>query len=396
MRLNLSLVSVMALLCLAAPFLLHAQSPSETAEIMERTQRVLQDPGAHVPNPDSLGANAATDAQMQIAEELTRMSMESMYDSAGIDAKREGNIETAVLVTFGNDPSTDDMRGFARTLAGDETTLVLQGLPVGMRSIDEVAIFISQVNQNIEGAPGLVIDPRPFRAAGIEVAPTVMVLKDGKPELWAKGVSDPDWLMERYERGQRGDLGVHGSVDKVAEKDFTEEIKDRIAKVDWEKKKARARNSFWEHREFVDLPVATRPDAFTFELKYAVGKDMYNNKGELLAAKGTQIEPLKHIPGNFYLVIFDATEPDQVHTAKLIGEQCPPNKRLKYIATRIDSSEDGWEEKVRVENVLGEHVYLLEDFYAQRLQLRYVPALVTSEKQKVRVDEFPPVRTGEE
>jgi len=353
MRLKLSLLTAVALLSFAAPFLLHAQSPDGTTEILERSKKVLQNPGKHLTNPESLGVNTATQEQMEIANEITRLSMKSMYDSAGIDAEPEGNIETAVLVTFGKTPNVDDMRGFARTLAGDETTLALQGLPAGMRSIDEVAVFISQVNQGIEGAPGLVIDPRPFRTAGIEVAPTVMVLKDGKPELWAKGVSDPEWIMERYSRGQRGDLGIHGSVEKVAEKDFSEEIKDRIAKIDWEKKKARARNSFWEHRKFVDLPVATKTNAFTFELKYAVGKDMHNNKGELLAAKGDVIEPLKHIPGNFYLVVFDATDPDQVHTAKLIGDQCPSHKRLKYIATKIDSSEDGWEEKVRVEDVLG-------------------------------------------
>lgn len=382
---------ILAALLFVAPLSYASQSKDDA--VLLRSGLIQANPEAFAKMPQTKASGQHQQWAQDLAN-ISRQTLQSQYDEkrAAAQAALEPAEEVHILVTFGPSGNPERLRGLMRALVGEDVTLAVRGLPAGMTRIDELVLAMGQLGQGISNAPGMILDPRLFRHTGASGAPTILVTKDGKPQLWAAGVTDPQWIMERYEKGDRGDLGIHGSTEAIAEKDLTQEIAERIAKVDWEAKKAQAAKRYWGHQRFLDLPVATEPRAVEFTLEYQIQKDIYGSEGEVLARAGERINPLSRVAGQFYLVIFDASDPAQLKAARAIGQAAPEGKRLKYLATRMDTGEDGWEEKVRIEDYLDAPLYFVNQEQIERLRVQNIPAIVEAAGQSIRVTEIPPQR----
>jgi conjugal transfer pilus assembly protein TraW len=407
---------ILTALLIAAPFSF-AQNADE--DWLSRSKAIMADPQSYAtvptvqgPNKNHYGSN--TKKSDSVSRKPEPLSREDINDSAPIETdmaieniaaeigtvsrdlllkafldQEERPLEIVILITFGSPVETEHIRGLLQSLTGENVTLAIQGLPVGYTKVDKTALLMASLQKGIESPPGLVIDPRFFEKTGSTLSPTIVVQQGGEPLLWASGVSDPDWILRRYHQGDRGNLGIYGTTEKVAEKNFKQEIAERLARINWEEKKDEATHNFWKSYPYIDLPVATRFRAFEFELSYLIDKDITGKDGQVLARAGQKINPVSIISGSFYLVVFDATDPKQILLAKEIGTGAPKGKRVKYLATKLNFSEDGWEEKSRIENLLDAPLYFISLQQSQILHLKKIPASVETSGQLVRVTEYP-------
>lgn len=365
---------------------------------LTRSQQIMADPESYMQTPlqqESVPQKQVTPQHEQIAAELAKKSQQALLEKyiKQEQGKTESKLDVVLMVTFGKPVDKDGMRALMRSMAGEDVTLAIQGLPVGMRRIDEVVSLMGTIGDGIKGSPGLVIDPRHFEKTNTTTSPTIVVEMKGEPLVWAQGVSDPAWILDRYNHGERGDLGVYGSVEEVTEKSLTQEIHERIAKIDWEKKKAQAGKRFWQNRQYLDVPVTTRPRAFEFTLEYEIHEDMPGKDGELMARAGDKINPVTMISGSFYLVVFDASDSLQLAKAKELGANASTGKHVKYLATRMDPGDDGWEEKVRIEDELDAPLYFISEQQASILRVQHVPATVQVSGNNLLIMEYLPLPT---
>lgn len=391
----LTLVFAAALL-FSAPFSCRADSltPSMDEAWFQRSKAILDNPAGYADVPTSVTLDPQT---MQQAQELARESIKRVQSDLDMEIQRNQvepkeplQDQIYLFVTFGDPVNKTKMRQLVASLAGEKyVVLAVRGLPAGTKKIDELITLFSEVVEGIENPPGLVIDAKRFKDYQIEVSPTIMIEREGRPIVWAKGVSEPVWIRRKAEQGSTGDLGSYGAVEKVTEISLFQTIAERIAKIDWQKEKEEGIKRYWTHQKFIDYPTAKEERAFSFEPAFQVAQDMTGPNGEVIAQAGQVINPVAHIAGTFYLVLFDAGDKRQVKIAKQLGQNAPAGKRVKFIATSMDPGEDGWKEKSRIEAILNAPMYFLDQHQASILRLQHVPSTVQTHGTSLLVREYP-------
>lgn len=131
------------------------------------------------------------------------------------------------------------------------------------------------------------------------------------------------------------DLGVKGQLYKI-DRDAREQMKDQIRA----KEKNGQIDKFW--RDYRDktvnavkypAPLGVRTDvSFRTELKdlkFVLPQDYRDEKGKVIAARGTVIEPLKIQPLTSGLIFIDGTDQAQINYAIAAGRK----ERLKIVLT---------------------------------------------------------------
>ena len=94
------------------------------------------------------------------------------------------------------------------------------------------------------------------------------------------------------------------------------------------------------------------------------------------------------LPFSQRLVVFDATDPAQIGTARRLGASAG-GRRVTYLATRLDRSR-GWQGLEALEDTLDAPVYVLTPEERARFALERVPAYVEAVGRAFRVTEVPP------
>jgi conjugal transfer pilus assembly protein TraW len=173
-----------------------------------------------------------------------------------------------------------------------------------------------------------------------------------------------------------------------------EEIKRRMAAIDWKQKQRQAIARFWEQQKFEVLPVAQEDRDRSVDLTITAPRDLAAPNGQLIIRAGQTVNPLNKMPFGLCLMVFDATVPAQV---ELIQHQSCQDKRahVMYLATSLPR-QDGWEKLKHLENTLQAPVYLLTPDVRSRFQLQHVPSFVEQSGNRLLVHERKlPATTGE-
>jgi len=261
----------------------------------------------------------------------------------------------------------------------------------GLAEDESLMDFVRQVHRllvGIEPVPEVVLDPTPFAAAGMDVAP-VLLARGPEGELArVAGLADPLWLRSRVLAGERGDLGVLGPVRPVTEPDLIGELQRRLAALDLDKLREQALERFWQRAGFEELPVATEPRSREVDPTITAPRDVHTADGTLLVRAGETLNPLDWLPFTQRLVVFDATDERQVETARRLGREAG-DLRVLYLATHLERS-TGWEGLAAVEDTLDAPVYLLTPDVRERFALERIPAFVEARGRNFVVAEVPP------
>jgi conjugal transfer pilus assembly protein TraW len=251
--------------------------------------------------------------------------------------------------------------------------------------------FVRQIHgllAGIEPVPEVVLDPTPFAAAGMDIAPVLLAHGPGGELARVAGLADPHWLRSRVLAGERGDLGVLGPVKPVTEPDLIEELQRRLASLDLGTMRERALERYWRRVVFEQLPVAVEPRTRTVDPTITAHRDLRSADGTRLVQTGEQLNPLDRLPFTLRLVVFDATDQRQVETVRRLGREAG-ERRVLYLVTQLERT-SGWDGLSAVEDILDAPVYLLTPDVRERFALERVPAFVEARGQAFVVAEVPP------
>ncbi|MBL8484168.1 MAG: type-F conjugative transfer system protein TraW [Rhodocyclaceae bacterium] len=181
---------------------------------------------------------------------------------------------------------------------------------------------------------------------------------------------------------------VIGPVYPVIEPDFLQQImaalrakeaSGELAKL--QREGARRAQQTALHPAALALPATSSPRTFYFDPTVVAPQNISDQTGRILVAAGTRVNPLERVTLSANWLFFDAREPAQVACARSIAER--HEWRVKPILTGGDYAE--------VARSWGHRVYFDQrGLITQTLGIGQVPALVTQDGARLRIDEMLP------
>jgi conjugal transfer pilus assembly protein TraW len=185
------------------------------------------------------------------------------------------------------------------------------------------------------------------------------------------------------------DLGIVGPVYEIAERDLIEVMKERFRRLEQtgemrkleDRYKAKVVEAVERPRPIPGITPTQTARTYFVDPTWTLDRNVVDEKGQVLFPAGTRVNPLDYAPLTQTLMFFDQRERSQVTFAK------------RFLA----------EAKARVKPILvgGEPLKLMrqwkrEVFYDQggvlsrKFLLKQVPALITQDGNRLRVDEIRP------
>jgi conjugal transfer pilus assembly protein TraW len=278
------------------------------------------------------------------------------------------------------------LKGIFEEASGRDDVLLMFRGPKPGQKLPAFMADLKRLLKGIEPVPNIVIDPTRFQHWSVTSVPDIVVEQDGQSRLHVRGASSLSWLDEQINAGKHGDLGTLGDVSEIAEIDLLEEIKHRMAAIDWKQKQQQAMARFWDQQKFEVLPGAQDDRDRTVDLTITAPRDLVAPNGQLIIRAGQTVNPLDKMPFGLCLKVFDATVPAQV--ALIQHQSCQDKKaRVLYLATALPR-QDGWEHLKTLETRLQAPVYLLTPDVRSRFQLQQVPAIVEQAGNHLMVHEL--------
>lgn len=274
------------------------------------------------------------------------------------------------------------------------TTLVLRGVPEGMKLMEGIAKIHALINTR-KSVPSVIINPTLFKDYKIDRVPTVVLLDlvdTNKYKLKSKavGIYKPEWLINKYAENNKLDQGTVGPSREISEPDLIEVAKQRILDIDWNEKKRLAIKNVWKNQKFLNVERSSKYEVKVIDPTVVVTKDIKTPDGKVIVREGSRINPLDIRKFSQELIIFDATDKKQVDIAMAASAAIRKqnlNKRITFITTKINA-EDGWKSFKKITDTLNSHVFVLSPDVAQRFEITAVPAIVKSEGNKFVVKTY--------
>jgi len=183
------------------------------------------------------------------------------------------------------------------------------------------------------------------------------------------------------------DLGWVGPVYPVAEPDLLELIQSRLQQKQKSGELARIERDFRDRsRQSIESPqpvaglVRTRsPRSFLFDPSVSVPETLRDHEGKVMVAAGTRVNPLDFVSLSNHLIFFDAR--DSAQTKKALALRRHYQGRAHLILTGGSYVDFMKRFDVRV-------YFDQQGLLVRRLGIRQVPALVTQEGKRLRIDEL--------
>jgi conjugal transfer pilus assembly protein TraW len=182
-------------------------------------------------------------------------------------------------------------------------------------------------------------------------------------------------------------LGVHGEIYAIAEKDFLDLINERYltmkANGAWRKVQEDFRKSMEQHSDRPkSLHIATTVTSrtFIFDPTLSLKRDIVDAEGKVLIKAGSTINPLKIMPLTKTLLFINGDDEKQIHWAKSKIQQFNVTKLIL-----VNGSISETIKKVKSRVYFDQWGKLIHHF-----QIKHVPALVKQEGDVLKIEECMP------
>jgi len=302
-----------------------------------------------------------------------------------------------IFVTSGNGFNLDGALDFLTAYAKDKRVAVaLAGFPKGCDNIRCSIKKMSKYNKKDRPTPPVTIDPLAFKRFHVSMVPTMLYLKDGVEVGRVTGLYNPEWFVDQLKSSQEQDLGNHGPVVAIAERNLMDVLAERVKKVDWDKKKKAAVANFWKKRDYLDLPRATKEKEFLFEPIVRASKDIKDLKGNVLVKKGTTVNALSKMGFTKSVIVFNAKYPEEINRAVSLASDARKRGKMPVLITTTMPGQSFKAHHKLEKRFQGESVYLLDKKMAQRFHITKTLTVVESEGLAFVVKEIPVRQAGEE
>lgn len=258
----------------------------------------------------------------------------------------------------------------------------VDGVPVEKQSADERKI--SRTLKNLGTALGLAEDQS--KTAADQITQEVVAKKAliRRPALIVSGVTSREWAIEKAKEGAEFNQKTQGEVFEISERDIQEIAKERVAKIDWERKKEEALNRFWERQQdhYVSLPLAQESTERIVDPSIVLNRDVYGADGSVVFKAGQKFNPFDRMPFTKTVIVFKASMPKEVEAvAKLVKEEQSQNRNVLLLVTEFKSS-GAFEQIKSMNESWREPVYLLTPELKERFQIRATPTVVRADNKK--------------
>lgn len=258
----------------------------------------------------------------------------------------------------------------------------VDGAPAEKQSADEQKI--SRTFKNLGTALGLAEDQS--KTAADQITQEVVAKKAliRRPALIVSGVTSREWAIEKAKEGAEFNQKTQGEVFEISERDIQEIAKERVAKIDWERKKEEALNRFWERQQdhYVSLPLAQESTERIVDPSIVLNRDVYGADGSVVFKAGQKFNPFDRMPFTKTVIVFNASMPKEVEAvAKLVKEEQSQNRNVLLLVTEFKSS-GAFEQIKSMNESWREPVYLLTPELKERFQIRATPTVVRADNKK--------------
>lgn len=187
--------------------------------------------------------------------------------------------------------------------------------------------------------------------------------------------------------GRAVDLGTIGPLYPIAEPHLLDDIRQRLQEKERSgelkrlEQQARARgvNAVSHPKPVAGVRPAETARTFYFDPSFTLDRNVFDNKGQLLFAAGTRKNPLEVVALSKHLLFFDARDQRQVARAReLIAFYQGRAKPILVGGSYLDLMK-AW--RLRV-------YYDQQGLLTRRLGITQVPAIVSQEGLRLRIDEL--------
>lgn len=187
----------------------------------------------------------------------------------------------------------------------------------------------------------------------------------------AKGDTGIRYLIEKLESS---DPGPHGNLYQVAEKSvvdfFKEKLKYAIDKMQHKKPEEILAGAYTIKKRV--LPEVDENKKYCFDPSIVLKRDILDQSGNVIAPKGTKVNPLDHIKIGRYIVI------DGDNTL-----------HMKYAAEgNFDKIMIASGDAFKLMRTSGRRIYFATEEIIDRFKIKKVPAVITQEGKEVCIEEI--------
>jgi conjugal transfer pilus assembly protein TraW len=175
-------------------------------------------------------------------------------------------------------------------------------------------------------------------------------------------------------------VGSEGATYPIAERDALQEVKERVAQVDWSRHFQRLRKSLKSFRpeNLQPLPKAKSNRTFTVDMTYTLEFDIPDGKGGILYPKGYTFNPLDYAGLQNVLVFIDGQDRNQVEWFRGSGYAKDPGVMLLLTGGSY----------IALSEKLQRPVFYATRQIVGRFRLQAVPSVLYQRGRLVEVREF--------
>ena len=267
--------------------------------------------------------------------------------------------------------------------------IVFRGLEKDQRTIPQMMRSVGELihRNNLKPSVNIGLNPTVFNHFGITAVPTIVhVLPDGSTARM-QGVLNLEYFFSELKRRNESDLGVHGTLYEISERDLLEIIQERLAAIDWESKKESAQKRYWENYDYQNLPAAFEPATFYADMRIQVTEDIITPDGQVIARAGDIVDPGHYLPAGKLLhpriLAINPNSTSQVQWAREQVKEAHAINEMPLVMLSELNRGEGANTLFAVEEQLQVRIFLLVPEVVQRFGIRALPASV------VRSEDYP-------
>lgn len=168
---------------------------------------------------------------------------------------------------------------------------------------------------------------------------------------------------------------VLGPTFPIAEPDTLSEIASAASSTDWQRWMRRAPKDYSAF-DSATLPRNREPGSGLFDPTYTLTEDLVNERGDVLVARGTQVNSLATIrlPGRY--IVIGPTPEDY----RWLDEVARPGSRDKVLVASGNVLSE--------REATGRTLYALDERFIERFGLTGIPSIVQQEGSMLRVERY--------
>ncbi|MCD9476334.1 hypothetical protein GLP21_18470 [Photobacterium carnosum] len=314
-----------------------------------------------------------------------RNKIHTLPSTVRADSPLKKGEELYYFISFSE--SEKEIKEIMQAAADADARIILRGMRPQDKYVNQTSYAINVMGKDIRPVPKVAIDPRLFKVFKITKAP-MMVYRKGDKYVVGSGITTTNWFLNKSREVKENykTLGNLSPTKPIVEKDLIEEIKSRVAKIDWEAKRKKAMDHYFEKLPSFYLPPAQVDKTYEIDPRVRFNKDVRTKAGKLLAKKDSVVNPMDYFPGKtLNLFVFN---PQSNMQKAVVKQQMKLTKgENALLVTGIDK-EKGLNSIRDISDEMGLQVYLLQERMIKRFQLQHSPSKVVLGNGKITITEY--------